>query len=81
MADEDAPEPVPMIRLSTRQLECLKLIAAGETSASIAKALGLSRRTVDEYIGDMCARLGAKTRAHAVAVSIGLNLIPPPPPA
>jgi DNA-binding CsgD family transcriptional regulator len=66
-------------KLSPRQLECLSLIARGRTSTEIAAELGLTRRTVDEYIGDLCARLGVKTRSQAVAVSLGLNLIPPPP--
>jgi DNA-binding CsgD family transcriptional regulator len=66
----DRPNP-----LTARQLECLTRIARGETSAEIGLALGLSKRTVDEYVGDACVRLGVKNRAQAVAVSIGLNII------
>lgn len=63
--------------LSARQLECLRRIAGGETSAHIALSLGLSRRTVDHYVGDACAKLGVRTRAQAVAKAISLGLISP----
>jgi DNA-binding CsgD family transcriptional regulator len=63
-------------RLSARQIECLTRIAAGETSAEIALALGVSRRTVDEYVGAACARLGVRSRSQAVAVCISQNIIP-----
>ncbi len=72
MANSDAPKP----RLSARQIECLTRIAAGETSAEIALALGVSRRTVDEYVGAACTRLGVRSRSQAVAVGISLNIIP-----
>ncbi len=64
------PEP-----LSPRQLECLKRIAAGETSARIAASLGLSHRTVDHYVALACAKLGVRTRAQAVARVIALEMI------
>ena len=69
---------MPDVQLSARQLQCLELIAAGETSASIARALGLSRRTVDHYILLLCAKLQVRTRAQAVGVALTLGLIAPP---
>ena len=66
----------PSIRLTPRQLECLTRIAAGETSAEIAVALGLSKRTVDHYVTHACARLGVRKRAQAVAKVIRSRLIP-----
>ena len=68
-----------MAVLSARQIECLLRISRGETSAEIAVALGLSRHTVDHYIGGACAKLGAKTRAQAVAIAIAQQQIPAPP--
>ncbi len=65
------------VSLTPRQVECLRRIAAGETSAQIAGALGLSRHTVDHYIGAACDRLGAKSRTHAVAKAIALGWIAP----
>lgn len=69
------PEP-EKIQLSARQRECLTMIAAGKTSAQIAAQLGLSRRTVDHYVGSACAKLGVRSRTQAVARMIGLGLIP-----
>ena len=63
------------INLSARQAECLRRIASGETSSQIAEALNLSRHTVDHYIGGACDRLGAKSRAHAVAIAMVHRLI------
>ncbi|MBV9511642.1 MAG: helix-turn-helix transcriptional regulator [Caulobacteraceae bacterium] len=64
--------------MSNRQMECLTLIAAGQTSASIARTLGISRRTVDHYIGLLCGKLGVRTRAQAVGVAVARGIIPPP---
>ena len=61
--------------LTVRQIECLRRIAAGQTSLEFAHALGLSRHTVDHYIGGACERLQARSRAHAVAVAISRNLL------
>ncbi len=66
------------VALSARQLECLRRIAAGETSAMIALDLGLSTRTVDHYVGHACARLGARSRAQAVAAAIKMGLLGTP---
>jgi len=66
--------------LTARQCECLQRIARGQTTAEIAAALNLSRHTVDHYIGAACDRLRAKSRAHAVATAIALEIIKPPKP-
>lgn len=61
--------------LTARQLECLRLIADGETSAEIAASLGLSKRTIDHYVQFACAKLGVRNRTQAVAKAIQLDLI------
>jgi DNA-binding CsgD family transcriptional regulator len=78
MSDDTASSPPTEIRLTARQAECLHRIASGETTTEIAAALGLSRHTVDHYIGTACARLGANSRVHAVAKALVRNLIEPP---
>lgn len=65
----------PPIPLSSRQVECLQLVAEGRTSPEIARALGLSPRTVDEYVADACARLGVRSRIEAVVAAIRLGII------
>lgn len=61
--------------LSPRQLDCLRLAARGKTSLQIAHALGISPRTVDEYIADACRRLGVRNRTQAVAKATALGLL------
>lgn len=58
------------VLLSPRQRECLALARKGLTSDQIALELDLSRRTVDQYIGEGGRRLGARNRAHAVAEAL-----------
>lgn len=57
-------------KLTTRQLECVALIARGKTDKEIAQALGLRPATVNEYIEDACRRYGVSRRIqlafHAV---------------
>ena len=61
--------------LSPRQTTCLTLAALGRTSPEIARVLGISSRTVDQHIGEACARLKVRTRVQAVATAVWLGLI------
>jgi DNA-binding CsgD family transcriptional regulator len=54
--------------LSTRELECLRWIARGASDTVIARHLGLSTHTVKDYIDSARVKLGAATRAQAVAM-------------
>jgi DNA-binding CsgD family transcriptional regulator len=65
----------PKVTLSQRQIQCLHLLAAGKSSAAIAHELGISHRTVDHYVGAVCAKLKVRSRAQAVATAIGLQLL------
>lgn len=65
--DEEIAAQRASLELSMRQLECLKWVREGKSSHDIATILGISHRTVDEYIAAACARLGVRTRVQAVA--------------
>jgi DNA-binding CsgD family transcriptional regulator len=56
--------------LSPRQREILALVAAGRTSKEIASALGISESTVNWHLANVFVRLGASSRAEAVALAI-----------
>ena len=56
--------------LSPRQREILALVAAGRTSKEIAGELGISESTVNWHISNVFERLGASSRAEAVAVAM-----------
>lgn len=52
--------------LSPRQIDCLRLIAAGKTEWEMAKILGLSPGTIHEYVEGARRRYGVKTRSQLV---------------
>ena len=62
---------------SARECEILRLLALGATDPQIAAKLGLSPATVQTHVRNAKAKLGARTRAQAVAMAIGLELISP----
>jgi DNA-binding CsgD family transcriptional regulator len=59
-----------MTDLSPRQREILTLVAAGRTSKEIAGDLGISESTVNWHISNVFGRLGASSRAEAVALAM-----------
>ncbi len=52
-------------RLSTRQLEVLRLIEIGQTNKEIAKALGISVATVKLHVQAILHITGARNRTEA----------------
>ena len=56
--------------LSTREIEILRHVALGETSKEIASRLGIRERTVNWHLTRAYAKLGATSRAEAVAIAI-----------
>ena len=53
--------------LTDRQLEILRLVAAGLSNAEIAQRLVVSIRTVDHHVSAILAKLGVPTRREAAA--------------
>lgn len=53
--------------LSARELEVLRLVAAGQTNKSIAAKLVLSDRTVERHVSNIFAKLNVSSRAAATA--------------
>jgi DNA-binding CsgD family transcriptional regulator len=54
-------------QLTARELQVLRLIAAGHTNRSIGSELGLSERTVDRHVSNIFDKLGVSSRAAATA--------------
>ena len=61
--------------LTKRQLEVLRLLAEGRSTAEIATALGLTQTTVRNYVANLLAALGAHTRLQAVIAAREAGLI------
>jgi DNA-binding CsgD family transcriptional regulator len=59
--------PESRTSISSRELECLRWAAAGKTTEDIAAILGLSQETVRVYFKRAMGKLGARSRAQAVA--------------
>jgi DNA-binding NarL/FixJ family response regulator len=62
-------------KLTRRQRQILQLLADGEPTTVAARELGLSQETVKTHTRNALARLGARTRTHAVAIALRDSLI------
>jgi DNA-binding CsgD family transcriptional regulator len=61
--------------LTSRELEVLRLVAAGKRNADVAAELVLSRRTVDHHMSSILRKLDVKTRSEAAAAASRLGLL------
>jgi DNA-binding CsgD family transcriptional regulator len=61
--------------LTERELQVIRLIAAGETNRSIAHALEISERTVDRHVSNILTKLDLSSRAAATAYAYEHGLI------
>jgi NarL family two-component system response regulator YdfI len=61
--------------LSRREVEVLSRVAMGETSKEIAIALGIGERTVNWHIAKAFQKLGAGSRAEAVALAMEQGIV------
>ncbi|MEZ5125294.1 MAG: LuxR C-terminal-related transcriptional regulator [Thermoleophilia bacterium] len=65
------PEPL----LSERELEVVRLLAQGKSNKEIASQLYLAEGTVKKHVYNICMKLGAARRSHAVARARELGLL------
>ena len=63
------------ITLSRRQVQCLYWVQEGKSAADIGVILGLSPRTVEEYLAKVCDKLGVRRRVQAVVSARRLGLL------
>jgi DNA-binding NarL/FixJ family response regulator len=61
--------------ITTRELEVLRLLAEGKTQQDIASDLFISPHTVATHIQRLLEKLGARSRAEAVALAYRLGLV------
>jgi DNA-binding CsgD family transcriptional regulator len=73
------PEPKPNYPggLTRREVEVLRLLAAGKSSAEIAADLVLSRRTIERHISNIYLKTSTHNRAEATAFSFTHRLMSP----
>jgi DNA-binding CsgD family transcriptional regulator len=73
-AGPPAAGPAPTTPLSRRELEVLRLLAAGESNRLIARRLGLSPHTVERHVANLYRKIGARGRADATAYALRSGL-------
>jgi DNA-binding NarL/FixJ family response regulator len=61
--------------LTAREVEVLRMVAAGDTNKAIAAELVLSERTVDRHVSNIFSKLGVSSRAAATAYAYEHRLI------
>jgi len=61
--------------LSEREIEVLRLIAAGNANKEIAAQLDLAEDTVKRHVTNILSKLGASDRTHAVTIGLKRGFI------
>lgn len=69
----------PLRKLSPRQLDVLRLIAAGHTTPGIASRLARSPKTIETHRSEIMKRLGIHDVVGLVRYAIRVGLLPPEP--
>jgi predicted ATPase/DNA-binding NarL/FixJ family response regulator len=60
--------------LTAREVEVLRLLAAGHSNPEIAAALVLSVKTVERHLANLYAKIGARGRVDAATYAVARNL-------
>jgi DNA-binding NarL/FixJ family response regulator len=71
----DASKPMSDEGLTARQLEVLRMIASGQSTKEIARALGISAKTVEAHRAQIMEKLGVRNVANLVMEAVRRGLI------
>jgi len=63
--------------LTPREMECVRLVAQGNSDRAIAKLLGISHPTAHEHVESAKRKLRAATRAEMIGVAASLAIVTP----
>jgi DNA-binding NarL/FixJ family response regulator len=61
--------------LTSREIDVLRLIAAGNANKEIASQLGIAEETVKSHVTNILSKLGANDRTHAVTIGLKRGII------
>ncbi len=67
----------PINILSDRELQVLKLVARGYSSAQIAKQIAVGVKTVETYRSRFAEKLGLRTRSEVIRFAMQMGLLTP----
>jgi DNA-binding CsgD family transcriptional regulator len=68
-------KPEALALLSTREIDCLQILARGLPDEEAARLLGITKRTVRYHVDHAKQKLGVSSRVHAVAAAVNRGLI------
>ena len=68
------PAGPPGTDLTGRELDVLRLLAAGDSNAEIAGQLGITVHTVERHVSNLYRKIGARGRADATAYALRRGL-------
>jgi DNA-binding CsgD family transcriptional regulator len=78
LAGDDAPEdPAGALGLTEREIEVLRLVAAGRSNREIAGELFISPKTASVHVSNILGKLNVASRGEAAAVAHTLRLFDP----
>ena len=61
--------------LTPREIDVLRLVAAGNANKEVAAQLSVTEETVKSHVRNILAKLGANDRTHAVAIGLKRGII------
>jgi DNA-binding NarL/FixJ family response regulator len=67
--------PADRYGLTAREVEVLRLIAAGRSNPAIAEALCISPRTAQTHVQNIFTKLGVNSRTEAVRLAVEDGLV------
>jgi DNA-binding NarL/FixJ family response regulator len=65
----------PLLALTDRERQVLRLVGTGSTTREISGRLGISSKTVENHKHRIFAKLGVHNQAHAVSIAVRTGLI------
>lgn len=69
------PASAAAIKLTARELECLKWVASGKSSWEVSRILGRSEATVNFHLANIMRKFDVGTRQQAVVKAIAAGLV------
>jgi DNA-binding NarL/FixJ family response regulator len=61
--------------ISTRELDVLRLVAAGKTNQEIGLQLGISEKTVEKHVGALFTKMKVASRVEAAVLAVQRGLV------
>lgn len=67
----------PPANLTAREMDCVRLVARGQSDRTIGTTLSISQATAHQHVESAKSKLKASTRAEMVGIAASLAIVPP----